>query len=81
MIVANKEAYKLSEETGCPISECKSALLFCKDYCVAFYYLKLTGEAVVRYKKDSDKIVKWNKEDYLKKAERLSKNGIDYFHE
>ena len=57
MIVANKEAYKLSEQTGCSFSECKSALIFCKDCLVAFYYLKLTGEAVVRYKKDFDKIV------------------------
>lgn len=73
MIVANKEAYKLSEQTGCSFSECKSALIFCKDYLVAFYYLKLTGEAVVRYKKDSNKIVKWNKEDYLKEAKRLAK--------
>lgn len=74
MGVLNKEAYKLSEETGCPISECKSALLFCKDYYVAFYYLKLTGEAVVRYKKDNSKIVKWNKEDYLKEAKELANN-------
>lgn len=75
MNLQRNEAYKLSEETGCPISECKSALLFCKDYYVAFYYLKLTGEAVVRYKKDSDKIVKWNKEDYLKKAKELANNN------
>ena len=74
MIVANKEAYKLSEQTGCPFSECKSALIFCEDYFVAFYYLKLTGEAVVRYKKDSNKIVKWNKEDYLKEAKKLANN-------
>ena len=24
MIVVNKEAYKLSKQTGCPISDCKS---------------------------------------------------------
>lgn len=73
MNLQRNEAYRLSEETGCSISECKSVLSFFKDYFVAFYYLKLTGEAVVRYKKDSDKIVKWNKEDYLEEAERLSK--------
>lgn len=75
MGVTNKEAYKLSEQTGRSFSECKSALLFCKDYFVAFYYLKLTGEAVVRYKKDSNKIVKGKKEDYLKKAKKLANNN------
>lgn len=75
MGVTNKEAYKLSEQTGCPFSECKSALMFCKDYFVAFYYLKLTSEAVVRYKKESDKIVKWKKEDYLKEAEKMANNN------
>ncbi len=73
MCLRQKKARELSEETGCPASECRRALELCGDKDAAYYFLKLTEQAVVRYKQTSNGSRKWNLQDYIDEAFRLSK--------
>ena len=69
----NKEVYELAVLSGCPLHECKNALVVCKEKATAFYYLKLTNEAVVRYK-TSNENKKWTQQDYIDEAKRLAQH-------
>lgn len=66
---------KLRQETGCSIIDCKNALMLCGDYKTAYEYLRLTSQAVARYKSENGILRPWNKNDYLEAARKLSQGS------
>lgn len=64
----SKDILKLREDTGVGMQDAKEALLFCNDFDVAKEYLRLSGQALCRYKIVDEKKVPFEKEDFFELA-------------
>lgn len=70
----NEMILSLKEKTGFGIFICKKALIFCDyQFDLAFNYLKLKSQPVVRYKISNNQKIKWNDFDYKKEALKYKK--------
>lgn len=69
----NQKIKELSLNTGLNLFICKKAFELCNnDENVAYEYLRLKSQPVVRCKFVKSKKVRWSEEDYLKEAKRLA---------
>jgi translation elongation factor EF-Ts len=70
MDALSEAVFKMREQSGFGLNECKNALeKLDGDINAAINYLYITGDCVCRKHKDSSK---WTDEDYINKAKELS---------
>lgn len=68
----NEKVKYLFEITGCGLLNCKKALEVCGgDIPVAYEFLRLKSQPVVRYKQIGSEKIRWSEQDYINRAKEI----------
>lgn len=64
-----KQVAALREKSNAGLQDCKQAMEKCEDFDVAYEYLRMRGQAVLRRKRNEfGELVRWTDEDYIEQA-------------